>query len=141
MGSLVGRGLFIEGYFARLMYRCLYKMHEAALHGARPHAARARRARRPASADGEAALSGSVPITRARDDRRRHVEISDNPGDFRATRATIRACLQLRADRLDAGAAGDRGGLEDFIAADVKARADDRAAIARPRAGTSGQQA
>ncbi len=33
MGSLVGRGLFIEGYFARLMYRSLYKMHEAALHG------------------------------------------------------------------------------------------------------------
>ena len=24
---------FIEGYFARLMYRSLYKMHEAALHG------------------------------------------------------------------------------------------------------------
>ena len=33
MGSLVGRGVFIEGYFARLMYRSLYKMHEAALHG------------------------------------------------------------------------------------------------------------
>jgi NADH dehydrogenase len=33
MGALVGRGLFIEGYFARLMYRSLYKMHEAALHG------------------------------------------------------------------------------------------------------------
>ena len=33
MGALVGKGLFIEGYFARLMYRSLYKMHEAALHG------------------------------------------------------------------------------------------------------------
>ena len=33
MGFLAGRGLFIEGYFARLMYRSLYKMHEAALHG------------------------------------------------------------------------------------------------------------
>jgi NADH dehydrogenase len=33
MGALVGRGLFVEGFFARLMYRSLYKMHEAALHG------------------------------------------------------------------------------------------------------------
>ncbi len=33
MGFLVGRSFFIEGYFARLMYRSLYKMHEAALHG------------------------------------------------------------------------------------------------------------
>jgi NADH dehydrogenase len=33
MGALVGRGLFVEGLFARLMYRSLYKMHEAALHG------------------------------------------------------------------------------------------------------------
>ena len=33
MGALVGRGLFVEGVFARLMYRSLYKMHEAALHG------------------------------------------------------------------------------------------------------------
>ena len=33
MGSLVGRSLFIEGYFARLMYRSLYKMHQTALHG------------------------------------------------------------------------------------------------------------
>jgi NADH dehydrogenase len=33
MGALVGKGMFIEGYFARLMYRSLYKMHEAALHG------------------------------------------------------------------------------------------------------------
>jgi len=32
-GALVGRGLFVEGLFARLMYRSLYKMHEAALHG------------------------------------------------------------------------------------------------------------
>ena len=35
MGFLIGRSLFIEGYFARLMYRSLYKMHEAALHGGR----------------------------------------------------------------------------------------------------------
>jgi NADH dehydrogenase len=33
MGSLIGREFLIEGYFARLMYRSLYKMHEAALHG------------------------------------------------------------------------------------------------------------
>jgi NADH dehydrogenase len=33
MGALVGRGFMIEGYFARFMYRSLYKMHEAALHG------------------------------------------------------------------------------------------------------------
>lgn len=33
MGFLVGKGLLIEGTFARLMYRSLYKMHETALHG------------------------------------------------------------------------------------------------------------
>jgi NADH dehydrogenase len=33
MGFVVGRSMFIEGHFARLMYRSLYKMHEAALHG------------------------------------------------------------------------------------------------------------
>ena len=33
MGFLRGKGLFIEGYFARLMYRSLYKMHQRALHG------------------------------------------------------------------------------------------------------------
>jgi NADH dehydrogenase len=33
MGFLVGKSFFIEGYFARLMYRSLYKIHEAALHG------------------------------------------------------------------------------------------------------------
>ena len=33
MGFLVGRGMFIEGMLARIMYRSLYKMHEAALHG------------------------------------------------------------------------------------------------------------
>jgi NADH:ubiquinone reductase (H+-translocating) len=33
MGFLVGKNFFIEGYFARLMYRSLYKLHEAALHG------------------------------------------------------------------------------------------------------------
>lgn len=33
MGFVVGRSMFIEGYFARVMYRSLYKMHQAALHG------------------------------------------------------------------------------------------------------------
>ncbi len=33
MGFLSGKGMLIEGYMARLMYRSLYKMHEAALHG------------------------------------------------------------------------------------------------------------
>ena len=33
MGALVGGSLVVEGYFARLMYMSLYKMHELALHG------------------------------------------------------------------------------------------------------------
>jgi NADH dehydrogenase len=33
MGFLAGKGMMIEGLVARLMYRSLYKMHEAALHG------------------------------------------------------------------------------------------------------------
>lgn len=33
MGFITGRGMLIEGWFARLMYRSLYKMHERALHG------------------------------------------------------------------------------------------------------------
>jgi NADH dehydrogenase len=33
MGFLVGRSMFIEGLFARAVYRSLYKMHQAALHG------------------------------------------------------------------------------------------------------------
>jgi NADH dehydrogenase len=33
MGALVGGALFVEGYFARLMYVSLYKLHELALHG------------------------------------------------------------------------------------------------------------
>lgn len=33
MGSIIGPSFFVEGLFARLMYRSLYKMHEAALHG------------------------------------------------------------------------------------------------------------
>ncbi len=33
MGFIVGRSFLIEGLFARLAYRSLYKMHEAALHG------------------------------------------------------------------------------------------------------------
>ena len=32
-GFLSGRGLFIEGFFARLAYRSLYAMHQTALHG------------------------------------------------------------------------------------------------------------
>ncbi len=34
MGFLVGRSMFIEGLFARLVYRSLYIMHEVALYGA-----------------------------------------------------------------------------------------------------------
>jgi NADH dehydrogenase len=33
MGGLVGPNLWIEGWFARMMYLSLYKMHELALHG------------------------------------------------------------------------------------------------------------
>ncbi|HEX5998919.1 MAG TPA: NAD(P)/FAD-dependent oxidoreductase [Hyphomicrobiaceae bacterium] len=33
MGRLVGGNLFIEGWFAGLMYKSLYKMHQLALHG------------------------------------------------------------------------------------------------------------
>ena len=33
MGSLVGGNMFIDGLFARFMYRSLYKMHQLALHG------------------------------------------------------------------------------------------------------------
>jgi len=33
MGGLLGPSVFIEGYFARMVYRMLYKMHQAALHG------------------------------------------------------------------------------------------------------------
>jgi NADH dehydrogenase len=33
MGGLVGGNMWIEGLFARLMYRSLYKLHEYALHG------------------------------------------------------------------------------------------------------------
>jgi NADH dehydrogenase len=35
MGFVMGKGLFIEGAFARVVYQSLYKMHEAALHGHR----------------------------------------------------------------------------------------------------------
>jgi len=35
MGFVIGRSMFIEGIFARLVYRSLYKMHQAALHGRR----------------------------------------------------------------------------------------------------------
>jgi NADH dehydrogenase len=33
MGFAVGKSLFIEGFLARMMYRSLYAMHQAALHG------------------------------------------------------------------------------------------------------------
>lgn len=33
MGFITGKNFFIEGYFARLMYQSLYKMHQRALHG------------------------------------------------------------------------------------------------------------
>ena len=33
MGGLIGGNLWIEGYFARMMYLSLYKMHQLALHG------------------------------------------------------------------------------------------------------------
>jgi len=33
MGFLIGKNFFIEGWFARLTYRSLYKMHEIALYG------------------------------------------------------------------------------------------------------------
>jgi NADH dehydrogenase len=33
MGKLIGGNLFIEGWFAGLMYKSLYKMHQLALHG------------------------------------------------------------------------------------------------------------
>ncbi len=33
MGFVTGRKMLIEGWFAKLMYRSLYKMHEQALHG------------------------------------------------------------------------------------------------------------
>ena len=34
MGGLAGKNMFVEGLFARLMYRSLHKMHQHALHGA-----------------------------------------------------------------------------------------------------------
>ena len=33
MGKLIGGALFVEGYFARIMYISLYKLHLYALHG------------------------------------------------------------------------------------------------------------
>jgi NADH dehydrogenase len=33
MGFITGRKMLIEGLFAKMMYRSLYKMHEMALHG------------------------------------------------------------------------------------------------------------
>jgi NADH:ubiquinone reductase (H+-translocating) len=33
MGFILGKNMFVEGLFARFMYRSLYKMHEMALHG------------------------------------------------------------------------------------------------------------
>ena len=57
MGVLVGKSLMVEGYFARLMYRSLYKMHQRALHGATKTAlASFGRLLPPHGAAGEAAL-------------------------------------------------------------------------------------
>ena len=33
MGAVKGKGLMVEGYFARFMYKSLYKMHQMALFG------------------------------------------------------------------------------------------------------------
>ena len=33
MGGLIGKNLMIEGYFAKLMYLSLYKLHELSVHG------------------------------------------------------------------------------------------------------------
>ena len=33
MGGIIGKNLMIEGYFAKLMYLSLYKLHELAIHG------------------------------------------------------------------------------------------------------------
>jgi len=33
MGFISGKSMRIEGWFAKIMYRSLYKMHEVALHG------------------------------------------------------------------------------------------------------------
>jgi NADH dehydrogenase len=33
MGGIIGNNLMIQGYFAKLMYLSLYKMHELAIHG------------------------------------------------------------------------------------------------------------
>ena len=33
MGDLMGRNIWMEGLFARLMYLSLYKLHELVLHG------------------------------------------------------------------------------------------------------------
>jgi len=35
MGGLIGKNLMIEGYFAKLVYLSLYKLHELAIHGIR----------------------------------------------------------------------------------------------------------
>ena len=56
MGSLVGKSFLIEGYFARFMYRSLYKMHEAALYGRGRTLLSMLSGSTTADADGEAAL-------------------------------------------------------------------------------------
>jgi NADH dehydrogenase len=33
MGGVVGKNLMLEGYFAKMMYLSLYKLHELAIHG------------------------------------------------------------------------------------------------------------
>ena len=62
MGKLIGRNLFIEGMFAGLMYKSLYKMHQLALHGWTKVGARHDRPHDhpPHRAGGEAALRAAT---------------------------------------------------------------------------------
>ena len=55
MGFNIGRSMFVEGMFARIMYRSLYKMHQAALHGSGQVALRTL-----------GALFSSKPVTRVK---------------------------------------------------------------------------
>ena len=96
MGKLIGGNLFIEGLFAGLMYKSLYKMHQLALHGwtkvaldtARPHH------HAPHRAAGEAALravsavipaDGVMPASRDRVPRMQLL----GPGCFATSGMTI----------------------------------------------------
>ena len=55
MGFNIGKSMFVEGMFARIMYRSLYKMHQAALHGSGQVALRS-----------VGALFSSKPVTRVK---------------------------------------------------------------------------